>query len=579
MDLLIFIFISLFNLFKSFNFNKIYSYNEMDINLNQDKNYIIFEYNNSPKEIYYPYCSHRPIQTLYIIFKEGNQINTIIDIYYNKEKIQINNSKFINSFININLYNKNKIWFQNMNSTLIYIVISNFKSSSYKDTITVYNNMEYYDISNIEQFKYNIYNNKEDDSICYNFIGFSINNTNLNYSYFHYQDKSNSSKYYFINDENEYINEEDNYISLKESKNKMIYFMIWFQDCLSEYIPIIFTYSNYSTLYPLSNIENRTFYAPILNYATKYIFIDISEYPQIFYFNINHEMYIEYYFFETNDFETIESIISSLSGGEEAIIEHLSFSIERNDNKYIGLLLAIETSSDIFFSIDFPEEKEEEREVEKEEEEKEKELIKGIYSFNENNITLNKDQRFIIFKFFNNPKNIRFPNFYPTELFHIIFKKGNKINTKINIYYNKEEIKLEGTKFINSTFDDDLYNKNKIWVKGLKSGIIYIIVSNFQNDIEDTITVFNNMEYYDISKIGLFKFNLYSKTPDYFDCYNAIITFSINNTNLNYSYLHFQHVSYRNTYFMITDESKSVYLENDYIPLNKYKNRMIYILI
>ena len=160
------------------------------------------------------------------------------------------------------------------------------------------------------------------------------------------------------------------------------------------------------------------------------------------------------------------------------------------------------------------------------------------------------------------------------ELFYINFNKGNKINTKINIYYNKEDIQLEGTKFINSNFSEDLYNKKSIPIKGLKSGILYIVISNFQNDIEDTIIVFNNMEYYDLSKIEELKFIFYSKMIDFS---SPSLTFSINNTNLKYSYFHFLQESIN--HFIFTESTGIQNLEeNEYISLNKYKNKMIYII-
>ena len=66
-------------------------------------------------------------------------------------------------------------------------------------------------------------------------------------------------------------------------------------------------------------------------------------------------MDIKYYFFETNDLETIESKIPFKEKGEDAIKEEedLSFSIERSNNQYIGLALEIKSKSDIFLSVDF----------------------------------------------------------------------------------------------------------------------------------------------------------------------------------------------------------------------------------
>ena len=149
-----------------------------------------------------------------------------------------------------------------------------------------------------------------------------------------------------------------------------------------------------------------------------------------------------------------------------------------------------------------------------------------ILSYKEIKIALNKNKRYIIYKYTNSPKDNKFKNLLmTTKRLHINFKQGDNINTKINIYYDKENIKLENKKFIDSDFEDDLYHQKTIYFEEVKSQIIYIIISNFQNDIyEDTMTVFNNMEYFDISKIGQFRFDYYSILEL---CYQEYITLSI----------------------------------------------------
>ena len=81
-------------------------------------------------------------------------------------------------------------------------------------------------------------------------------------------------------------------------------------------------------------------------------------------------MDIKYYLFETNDLETIESKIPFKVKGENAIIKDLTFSIERNNNEYIGLVLEIQSKSDIFFSIDYHKKESNIKEKEEKEEKK-----------------------------------------------------------------------------------------------------------------------------------------------------------------------------------------------------------------
>ena len=195
-----------------------------------------------------------------------------------------------------------------------------------------------------------------------------------------------------------------------------------------------------------------------------------------------------------------------------------------------------------------------------------------ILSYKEIKIALNKNKRYIIYKYTNSPKDNKFKNLLmTTKRLHINFKKGDNINTKINIYYDKENIKLENKKFIDSDFEDDLYHQKTIYFEEVKSQIIYIIISIFQNDIyEDTMTVFNNMEYFDISKIGQFRFDYYSILEL---CYQEYITLSIYNINLDYSYLHFEYIG--SIIYFITEEGEKIIpdVEYNYLSLKEYKNK------
>jgi len=98
----------------------------------------------------------------------------------------------------------------------------NFKSNNYEDAITIFNSLEYPDISKINKAHYDIYFNKRDYEFSNEWFTFSINNTNLNYSYIHY--KGELSLHYIHTGDMEYIEDNNNIISLKEYKDKIIYF-------------------------------------------------------------------------------------------------------------------------------------------------------------------------------------------------------------------------------------------------------------------------------------------------------------------------------------------------------------------
>ena len=219
------------------------------------------------------------------------------------------NEKFINSSYSGDLYNKNKTWLYNLEAGKIYIVISNFKSNNYEDAITIFNDLEYYDISKINKIHYDIYYDSDDNSYAFRWMTFRINNSNLNYSYLYHE----GWEIRYIKTEDEDIYGNKDIISLKDYENKIIYLFFFHQGyaMYSSHFWIDFEASNYSLLYPLTDIENRTFSHEILGYNSKYtyLFINIADYPNIFYFTINHEMSIKYYFFETDDFELIESKI------------------------------------------------------------------------------------------------------------------------------------------------------------------------------------------------------------------------------------------------------------------------------
>ena len=296
MNFYIIVLLSLLNTFNFFDIIKINSYKETKINLNKDKRYVIFEFSTKTKYFTHHYFACIPYPIIHIYFKTGYQINTNFYIYYQKDNIQLENNKFINSNISSDLYNKNRTWIENFKDEKIYIVVSNFKSNNYEDAITIFNSLEYSDISKINKVHYDIYFNKQDYQFSYEWVTFSINNTNLNYSYLHHE----GMEIRFIHTEDmKYIKENNNIISLKEYKDKVIYLFFFSGGYSLQHFSIYLETSNYSLLYPLTDIENRTFSREILgaNYKNTYLFINIKDYPSTFYFKLNHYMIITYYFF------------------------------------------------------------------------------------------------------------------------------------------------------------------------------------------------------------------------------------------------------------------------------------------
>ena len=345
----IIVFLSLLNIFKFFDILKINSLKETKINLNKDKRYIIYEFSTKTLDFQHKNFAVILYPILHIYFKKGYQINTIISIYYQKEDIQLENTKFINTNYSSDLYNINKIWIKSLKSEKIYIVVSNFKSNNYEDAITIFNSLEYPDISKINKARYDIYFSEENYGFSNKYFTFSINNTNLNYSYIHYI--GGLSLRFIHTDDMEYIRNNNNIISLKEYKNKIIYFCLFEGGKSSSHFPIYLETSNYSLLYPLTDIENRTFSHELFgeNWQRIYLFINITDYPPTFYFNISQVICIDYYFFETDVFELIESKIPFIEGGIRANTKDLYFSIQKNDNSSIGLVLKIEIENDIIF--------------------------------------------------------------------------------------------------------------------------------------------------------------------------------------------------------------------------------------
>ena len=114
-------------------------------------------------------------------------------------------------------------------------------------------------------------------------------------------------------------------------------------------------FTNYVNIFPIPNKINEPLFLPALSSNSGYyytIYSDISEeYGKIFYRAINLERnieYIEYIFFETNDYNIIYKHFSGFSESYQVYRTSVErkggyayFSISKNDTNYITVLLSI----------------------------------------------------------------------------------------------------------------------------------------------------------------------------------------------------------------------------------------------
>ena len=260
-------------------------------------------------EYYHEQRASNHIGDLFLFFENGKQINTKIDFYYDKNTIQIKNNKFVNSNRTDDLFESNKKAYKDIKCGLIYLVISNF-IGDYTDTFQIFHYFEYYDISQIKTFKRDFYLQV---SWIYFYATFQIDCKNINYSFLHFQVSPypimySSNLHLYINETLEYRDIDIYYIPLEKYKNEII--MLKFQTYTPQAIQLLLYYSNYSILFPIK--LNESLYFPVVRQNTKFIFIDIVNYTESITLKTNNEMDGRLYYFETNDFETIQSKIHSL---------------------------------------------------------------------------------------------------------------------------------------------------------------------------------------------------------------------------------------------------------------------------
>ena len=202
---------------------------------------------------------------------------------------------------------------------------------------------------------------------------FSLNQTNTIYLYADIENYPIISYIYFINENymfeyylfetndfgkiNYYISFEemgvipiitDSYFSLSKNNNKGLILKI----TADSDIHLNIRFGKTNEIYNLTTLEKRIFDHPLNQNDTIKLFVDISEYPNLFYINfINGNFDFEYYLFETNDFRKIQYYSSLEETGIVPIIIDSYFSLNRRNNE--GLILKINTDSDIHLNVGF----------------------------------------------------------------------------------------------------------------------------------------------------------------------------------------------------------------------------------
>ena len=121
----------------------------------------------------------------------------------------------------------------------------------------------------------------------------------------------------------------------------------------------------------------------------------------------------------------------------------------------------------------------------------------SINPFENKTIILNETNRFKIYEL-NNENN---------GIIYIYFNEGNNISTRVSIYYDKKNIKLneEQDNFVNYIEQKNLFQK-KILTFTVNAGKTYFVISNFIRDITDEFHLINILGYYDITNYEHFKY-------------------------------------------------------------------------
>ena len=349
--------------------------------LNENQRYIIYEFNNENKG------------TIYCYFKNGNLMSTRVTVYYDNEtniNFDENNNIFLDYEEQGNLYQTANISFS-AHIGKMYFVISNF-NRDYDDCISIINNLGYYDITNMETFRY-LYKFEKTNK---NNITFSFDNNKKKKKYLYYQlklpndfhDKSiiktKTSNIRLIIDKS--ICTYCGLINLTQFKNETINIQLvadyYFLDSsfnsladntLTGYVHQIFNsfelliyYSDYYRIFPIKNEENSIQSIPSLNEQSYFIFVDISKAYKYIYLTVKLEnvrkIVGQFYFYDSNDIPDIEKALprdikyrdgTNISSYSQIYDDFIEIKVEKKDKNSSCILFQMKTSYDSEYKVNF----------------------------------------------------------------------------------------------------------------------------------------------------------------------------------------------------------------------------------
>ena len=288
------------------------SYSKEEFELNYDTNYKVYEYNKQSFSLLKN--TNEKNGKIYIYFDEDKLSPFQINIYKNYSDININpiEHNVTNSFIIINLKDKNIIELDDIYEKL-FIVVSNYINKNHrKNSNDIIKNNEYYDITSKDNFLFNFKFYKSTEK---QYITFKIDTSKTNYKYLHFQitnhqlNQIEDFSFKTLLDKN--IDYKNNCINLKDNINETILmnFGLSSKEPMDNY-DIFFRQSNYYLIYPFESkdiIEIK-----FIKFDSFYIF---STFPEnngyTFIFNSNQNE-IEYYYLKKEEFNENEININDL---------------------------------------------------------------------------------------------------------------------------------------------------------------------------------------------------------------------------------------------------------------------------
>ena len=542
-------------------FYNIKPFQNKTINLNEKRRFEIYEFENEYNG------------TIYMYFGNGKIDSTLISVYYDINKIKINeeNGEILNFEEQKNLDGKTILTFK-ATIAKMYFVISNFKIN-FNDNIHLMNNYGYSDISNYEIFEYNFRYDSLNETVQRD-ITFSIKNDIIKKNYVIIQYMGNFQSYgtrvetkisknlikeihYYTYNISNYKNETIN-IHLKVTTQK------------GNYYRILISYCDYENVYLLRKGEPNFFLIPnMINTRDYYLFIDITNaYDKIYlYFKTKKDYITRYHFkgkinfYESNKIEEISKNLPNYQIGidmnytqiDDDLFEAL---ININNSSYKSVLIFIDnTYMNVEYKVQFFKPYE-------------------IYAFQNVSFNLNENQKYIIYEF-DNPEG---------EFIYAYFKNGNiTSSTYVYTYFDLDKI------FINKTNESFLYYEDKqilnsnILKLPSKKGTNYIAISNFETNFSDAISIISPYSYYDITQNQTIQY--FYKIPNPKN--NIVITFSFNNkirysNFINYQIFNYDKEQIDNSQFYERDSLSNIpidyYNYGGIVNLTNHKNDYINII-